>query len=519
MTSLSRQTMLQQLFIEERVRSGGSSGIKQVRSAEGGTRPYHFASTSSRDSPVFHEHPDRENTVGLGELVVVMNGVEFRTRHNDYKLKMPSKTSKQYGAVEDIPLPDVPASVLQQHTVDEQISEMQEYFKAFHQQNVTHRDYKPYFKPVMCYLEGGWTTEAALKDLYESDTHHIDATSWDDLQEKIRFSSAAGTGSPHSDYAFLPRTITNVTEDGEPEFGNWNYRIACHPVETALELKDFKPVDDLAVRMANNLTMTQYANHQEARFYLTPDISFAYQEKTQTGSFAEKRYLHGKLDEIMFEIPGKDNYPGYLEDNNFERLKHRVETKNKTVLNVARYHRHYRSFQSDASGLLIRNRGFSDPAMYVAATSNPEIAKSAAKDCHNERGKGLVCKYYEARYTYAVPLEIIWLTPLHKWNPYNIHSSSGVNVPSLHQRNGGLDAAHAYNGTSSGYFFRTPVDFYSKFDGQHLVEEVGVLDAHGNVSSRFICLLSFQYSFTVVHTNSCSPSLHLKTIHHIINKA
>lgn len=47
----------------------------------------------------------------MGELLAVLNGVEFRTRHNDYKMRMPSRTSKDYGATEDIPYPAVPPQV------------------------------------------------------------------------------------------------------------------------------------------------------------------------------------------------------------------------------------------------------------------------------------------------------------------------------------------------------------------------------------------------------------------------
>lgn len=47
----------------------------------------------------------------MGEFVGVLNGVEFRTRHNDYRLKMPSTTSTDWHATEDIPFPDVPPEV------------------------------------------------------------------------------------------------------------------------------------------------------------------------------------------------------------------------------------------------------------------------------------------------------------------------------------------------------------------------------------------------------------------------
>ena len=59
-----------------------------------------------------HDHENYMHTIGMGEVEVVLNGVNFRTRHNDYKLSMPSTTSTDYMAVEDIPFPPVPPEVL-----------------------------------------------------------------------------------------------------------------------------------------------------------------------------------------------------------------------------------------------------------------------------------------------------------------------------------------------------------------------------------------------------------------------
>ena len=47
----------------------------------------------------------------MGEFSAVINGVEFRTRHNDYQLVMPSTTSREYHATEPLPFPEVPPSV------------------------------------------------------------------------------------------------------------------------------------------------------------------------------------------------------------------------------------------------------------------------------------------------------------------------------------------------------------------------------------------------------------------------
>ena len=69
-------------------------------------------------------------TVGMGELNVVLNGIEFRTRHNDYRLRMPSKTKKDYNLMEYIDFPPVPPAVLNKKTVHEQVLEMREWFRG-----------------------------------------------------------------------------------------------------------------------------------------------------------------------------------------------------------------------------------------------------------------------------------------------------------------------------------------------------------------------------------------------------
>lgn len=58
-----------------------------------------------------HDHSNYKTTLGMGEIIAVMNGVEFRTRHNDYKMNMPSTTSLSYGATEPVPFPEVPPEV------------------------------------------------------------------------------------------------------------------------------------------------------------------------------------------------------------------------------------------------------------------------------------------------------------------------------------------------------------------------------------------------------------------------
>ena len=69
-----------------------------------------------------------------------------------------------------------------------QITEMREWFKAFVNEDSSERNYTEHFKPVLCYLEGAWTIspQDTIDELFESDRHFIDASSWLDLQQKVK---------------------------------------------------------------------------------------------------------------------------------------------------------------------------------------------------------------------------------------------------------------------------------------------------------------------------------------------
>ena len=88
-------------------------------------------------------------------------------------------------------------------------------------------------------------------------------------------------------------------------------------------------------------------------------------------------------------------------------------------MNAAYYNRAFRITRRDAMGLSNRHRGFSDGNLFMAMTTQPKIAGMDLNDCQYVRGKR-VCKLYSQKWTYAIPLEIIYLTPLSRWNPYDI---------------------------------------------------------------------------------------------------
>lgn len=479
--ALTRQLMMQQLFVEERIRSDGDSGIKQIRHTVDGTRPYYGQTHSGPSVAAIHDHANNDRTVGMGENVVVLNGVEFRTRHNDYRLRKPHQHDKKYHALEDIPFPPVPPEVLAKSNVTEQVAEMKEWFKAWKTQDHKQRDYRQYFKPVLCYLEGAWTVDTKhLSEPFVSDRHHLDASSWYDLQEKIRFTSYTGSKSNNENYAFLPSTIMNVN-NGTPEFAQWNYRIACHPLNEDLLLNRFQLVDDLSARMYSHHNLHAYSNSRAARFTLNP---------SNTNYFHNKHYSHGFLDKLMEEIPGKDNYPAHMEEDAFGLDAYEIKKKNLTKINTGYYHRIYRVTAKGAMGLRIIHRGFSDANLFFAETTQPRIASMSLHECHKDHSTHHhVCADYTRRYSYAIPLEVIYLTPLYNWNPYNLESrgkynSKEAHIVTLGGRNGDMTADKAYNGTHSKLYYKTPVEMFQGGEVNVDVADtakgaVGVLDQNG----------------------------------------
>lgn len=446
MDGLSKQVMLQQFYSQEKVRGEGNSGLNNVRLVKDGSKNYYETSIlGGRGYMAMHDHSNYNRLLGLGELDVIMNGVKFITRHNDYNIRMPSKTSKKYHAMEDIAFPDVPPSVLNKSTVEEQVSEMHEYFKAFKNQDRSHRDYSPYFKPVLCYLEGGWTKASKnIDEPFHSDRHSIDASNWFELMEKVQFSAYTGSKSLLENFAFLPTAIYKV-ENGVPKFAQWNYRIACHPIKDGLPTHVFKPIDDLMMRFPRKMHFERLSWNREMRFHVS--------DKNKDQS----TYGNSLLDKLMSEIPGKDNYLSYIHDNSNDLIKDDIRFNNQTVLNTGFYHRYYRTRSKDAMGNSQTHRGFSDSNLWVAQNTRPNIISMEMSRCVRKK-----CKSWHAKYTYALPLEIVYLSPLNKWNPYYLESDVPHKVITDNgKRDGGLTKERAFNGTNPlYYFYRTPASMF-----------------------------------------------------------
>lgn len=484
---------MQQLFTEERIRTDGCSGVKAKRHRNEGTRPYHSDTYTGMAFLNLHDHANHRHTVGMGEFVAVLNGVEFRTRHNDYGLYMPSTKTTDYNAVDEIELPDVPPKVLAlEGNIAAQEDEMRKWFKAFHELDRSERDYRKYFKPVLCYLEGAWThtdPENTIEEPFKSDRHSIMAIDWIELHRKIRFTSYTGSKNNGENLAFLPTAIVDMFNDTEPIFGQWNYRIMCHPLKNYLETDRLRVVDDLAPRVAFTRTLESFRNSRSARFQLHYDNKNVFEE-------GHTYFTH--LHKLMSEIPGKDNYAGKkLEDDAFGAQS--MDFNNhKQKLNTGHYHNWYLAKGQTANGRPHVHRGFSDTNVFMAQNTRPEIVPQTVNDeCKRDRNNVKNCLHtYKQRWSYAIPLEIVYLTPLGKWNPYNIEYRE-VNPPENSKRNGKKDKSLAYEYAAPKYFYRTPKAFFTgSEDGADAADTSGksvwMLDKNGNLRN---CMASGVYSF------------------------
>ena len=454
---LAHHQLSQDVYTGERLRHEGQSGIKQVRVRRGGTRTYYIAGHTSERVAGMHEHANFRHVLGLGEVVAVLNGVEFTTRHNDFHLVKPSTESTDFLATELITPPAVPPRVLELSSVDDQITEMREWFRAWRDQDHSVRDYREHFKPVLCYLEGAWFYPDQIPvDMIHSDRHHISSEDFHHLQTMHKFTSDSGRKQPQENLSFLPRSVQRVV-NGTPEFAQWNYRVLCQPLKDDLPLNRFRVVDDLASRMTSQNTFPDYSSSMKARYQLNPYDSSSFTN--------EKPAWFGLPDTLMAQVPGFNNHGGNLTDNSFGSTAYQFDRDQLEPVNMAYYNRWLKAKTLGAFGQTARHRGFSDDNLYVAQTTQPAVVPTELEYCTGN-GNRRTCEWQSYKFSYAIPLEVVYMTPLTEWNPYDIEYKGSVNTPLWQSvrdggRNGNPTATRAYNGTNHITFFQTPDEFYA----------------------------------------------------------
>eukprot|EP00659_Diplonema_papillatum_P007109 gene7109-10952_t len=378
--AMGRQIVATEQRTAERLREEGQSGVTVVRTYHGGTDSYYSASYSEVGAANIHNHADTHHTVGLGEFGAVLNGVQFTTRHNDYSLLEPDDsltvdeyTSKWPPKAKVIEQPPVPPSVLNAGSVQAQLQEMREYFRAFHTQNLTHRDYRPYFQSVMCYLEGTWTEAADdIAEPFASERHHIDADTWTELTQKNNFLFNNGQKDNDENLPYLPTSFRGMKEDGddtfEPIMAQWFYRISCK------KLSEHLPTTNLRVRNDVHLQMAESTPATRAKLASNPRALFDLHPNPAEGEWPKGKTSWEFLDDLMYNIPGFDGPNANLVDNSFGETCGTYQSGE--VLNSARYTRYFALLSKDAMGRSTKKRSFND-MLFAAQTTHPRVSPQA----------------------------------------------------------------------------------------------------------------------------------------------
>ncbi|GFO28988.1 hypothetical protein PoB_005549300 [Plakobranchus ocellatus] len=440
---LTEQTMRDQIRQEERVRSEGDSGIVQTRNFEEGTQNYHSSTAAEHSFAGLYDRVRSRDKVGLGEMVVIMNGVEFRIHRSDHKLEMPHRTSSGFLDTEPIQRPPVPPSVLSKGTVQAQAEEMAEYFRAFKDQNSTHRNYKAYFQPILCYLEAAWMVDPGADAkpgnwFTAVDKIYLGGNTWSEVHDRIRTEFVTGTRSQRS--AYLPSIITHIEPDtGEPVYAQWNFRPMCQPIAEDLPTKYFRQflslIGAVVVQWIANPHRDLQGNsyrgfelrHQRIACRRVKDYSYAGERGMTVDETLFSKGAHFVLDdkdepgygtrkvleELVSQVPGLDNGPAHLNRTLYQNLAEK-DWEGRAILNAGYYSHWYNIGYVD--GRFAQPRGFSDRNLFVAGTTQAQIAEIPVTFCPTRHG----CTKQRLKVSYMLPLEIIYMTPLESWNPHKL---------------------------------------------------------------------------------------------------
>lgn len=423
----------------EYFRTRGQSGLINTRHYNyGGARAYHRPGVTGYAAHNIHDHPNHQAMPGMAEVSACINGIFLRTRHNDYKLNAPI-AGGTYLQTAEIPLPAVPPSVLALSTPEAQIEEMRQYFIAFATGDAELRDYEPFFRWSLSYLEV-WAEVLTdtIGETFNSDRHQINVNNLYAAIAKHTMYSVTGHQDRPENTPHIPFIVRFTANDGRPKWALIRYRICAVDVG---DLTAYAPGSVLAyrdqfmLRQATGLTAAQLFNDRRCRFELAASSGY--------------QYTPTLLDELMSKVPGLNGGGTLAEQFNDTGTPYTTKAhgSNTVDLNAAFYNRFYSIFFT-ASGRANVRRGWNDPALFVAATTRPEVAPVLDPTMSNA----------ERRYSYAIPLELILRTPLEAWNPYGLALQA---TPAAGGADGKTDAK-AYNGWNpNNYNHKVPAGFYA----------------------------------------------------------
>ena len=438
----------------EILRGMGQSGVYMCRQYTAGgayawQRPFDvpFAALN------IHSHWDLNRTIGMAEISAVVNGYYIRTRHNDYTLAQPAPVGSNFLALDYIDMPDVPADVV--GTPDQQISKMQQYFKALHGEHdpATLADYSSAFQWGLTYFECWFETfDESLDDTFDSGRHVIDASSIRELLNKVQYFNYGGHKNRLENLSYFSNLVRFVDDTGVPRLATLKYRIACQPVGSVADY----PIDDLLQPQDDLKTAHRFSldidntEHRAQRFSV---------RQTLAGYDNTNSVTRELIDELMEKVPGMDGAGAVLSEQYTQYGTN--ETINAWLggqLNAAYYNRSYKFAVGDASNRTGAKRGYNDPTLWVAKNTRTKV--TPLKLASGE----------ELRFSYAMPLELVLLTPLMKFNPHGVPELTSEDNPAQYNPKANATAGRTSAQAVPGYhpgnllYYHTPSTFYTGGD-------------------------------------------------------
>ena len=181
------------------------------------------------------------------------------------------------------------------------------------------------------------------------------------------------------------------------------------------------------------------------RFKLVRDLRSLSQHDGDMVSLIDSRQARFEcpdLERLCEMCPGLDGEGAFLHEevelNNGEIDI--FEDRDGGVLNAAYYNHTYRFTRADAAGRQTADRGFNDPNLFVAKTTDPDVING---------------------YSYMFPLEILLKTSLENWNPHNIPEIHRSILQAENDAGHGSDQSTPYSGQNYNEFFLlTPYALY-----------------------------------------------------------
>ena len=238
-------------------------------------------------------------------------------------------------------------------------------------------------------------------------------------------------------------------KQNKPLYAHFDHRIISHELESDLPTSYLKIVSDPVSERRNDWSRQKYEESDAAKF----DLEGLYVNGGRSKPGHERPIFYSYLDRLMEQIPGKDNYGASIKVNGFDaKIMSASPLKRGKDLNGAYYHRPYKLRSKDAMGVDTAQRSYSD-RVYVAMTNQTKVAGPTYL---NVDKKGVVLKSVHVQASYAVPVEILYITPLSKWNPFAIkYESDCKNIE------GNGTKVFPFNATCPGLHYLTPDSFYT----------------------------------------------------------